>query len=233
MFKLKSRAKEMDNNYKIGTLVTRSPNSLIAEQYRKIRTNIQFSMVDKSIQSFIVTSAGSGAGKSVISANLSSVLALKNKKVLLVDADLRRPTIHKIFGLMNDKGLTNLLTEDQALLDDHIFQDHASGLYILTSGVAPHNPAELLGSNRMKNVIEKMKEMFDVVVFDMPPVLPVTDAQILSTEVDGVIFVIPYGEVSLDDANKAKVSLEKVNANIIGTIINRTKIKSNSDFYLY
>lgn len=235
MLKLKHHYKERKGaeKLKMGTIVTQSPNSVVTEQLRAIRTNIQFSMVDSSIKTLIVTSARAGAGKSTIAANLSSVLASKNKKVLLVDADLRKPTIHRIFGYMNNYGLTTLITEDQDSLSDHIHCDHASGLYVLTSGAIPHNPAELLASNRMKNIIEEMKEEFDLIVFDMPPVLPVTDACILSSEVDGVVFIIPHGEVTIEDASKSKTALEKVNANIIGAILNRTKAKSSDEVYYY
>lgn len=235
MLKLKNQFKDKkgEKKFKMGTVVSRSPNSVVTEQFRAIRTNIQFSMVDSSIKTLIVTSARAGAGKSTIAANLSLVLASKNKKVLLVDADLRKPTIHSIFGYMNNYGLTTVITENQDSLSDHIRCDHASGLYVLTSGAIPHNPAELLASNRMKNIIEQMKKEFDLVVFDMPPVLPVTDACILSSEVDGVVFVIPHGEVTLEDAAKSKTALEKVNANIIGAVLNRTKANSSDELYYY
>lgn len=233
MLNLRIKDKEKESSYQMGTIVSRMPSSLVTEQFRTIRTNIQFSMVDKSIRSFIVTSARSGAGKSTIAANLSTVLVNKNKRVLLVDADLRRPTVHRIFGLLNNQGLTNLLTDEESSLKDYVRCHSESGLHILTSGAIPHNPAELLGSNRMKYIINKMKHEFDIIVFDMPPVLPVTDAQILAAEVDGVVFVVPFGELTNEEALKSKLSLEKVNAKIIGAVINRTKERAKNDFYRY
>lgn len=231
MLKPREKSTTEKNNRQVGTVVTRLPNSVIAEQFRTVRTNIQFSMVAKSIKSFIVTSAKSGSGKTTIAANLAAVLVTKDTRVLLVDADLRRPSVHKVFGLKNNKGLSNLLTDEQSNVSDYTSFDYASSLYIMTSGIIPHNPAELLASTRMTEVVEEMKSTFDFIVFDMPPVLPVSDVQILSTKVDGVIFVVPYGEVTKEEASKSKASLEKVDANVIGAVINRTVPKSQNELY--
>lgn len=238
---LKLKKKNTDNgevakyvtgkDYRMGTIVTRLPHSAVTEQFRTLRTNVEFSMIDKTVKSIIVTSAKSGSGKSTVAANLSAVLVNKNRRVLLVDSDLRRPTVHKIFNYKNDHGLSNLMTDEQGLLNDYVLFDRASGLYVLTSGSTPHNPAEILGSNRMKKMIAEMKKQYDIIVFDAPPVLSVTDAQILSSEVDGILFVIPYGQLSLDEAAKAKAALEKVDANILGAVLNRIEEKLVDDLY--
>lgn len=215
-----------------GLVVLNKPSSVVSEQFRTIRTNIQFSMIDKSMKTIVVTSAGPSSGKSTIAANLAATFASENKKILLVDADLRKPTVHKTFKVRNNDGLTTLLTDSTKSIEDVTFQTQLAGLHILTSGAIPPNPAELLSSNRMNKITEEMGEIFDLIIFDMPPVLAVTDAQILSSKSDGVIFVIPKGEVNKDQVLKSKELLDNVKANVLGAILNRVE-KSDDNYYYY
>lgn len=215
-----------------GLVVINKPSAVVSEQFRTIRTNIQFSMVDTDLKTIAITSAGPSSGKSVIAANLAATFANDNKKVLLVDADLRKPTVHKTFKVKNNEGLTTLLTDKNAHFSDTIFRTHTDGLYILTSGAIPPNPAELLASKRMQEIKADMEEYFDLVIFDLPPVLAVTDAQVMASKVDGTIFVAPKGRVNKDQMIQSRELLNKVNANVLGAILNRVE-KSDDNYYYY
>lgn len=226
------RKKNTKNSERPGLVVVNKPTSVVSEQFRTIRTNIQFSMVDETIRSIVVTSAGPASGKSTVASNLAATFASEDKRILLVDSDLRKPTVHKTFKVRNNDGLTTLLTDKTTDLEEVIYSTHTDGLFILTSGAIPPNPAELLSSNRMEEVKQEMLEHFDMVIFDTPPVLAVTDSQVLSTKVDGVLFVIPQGQANKDELHKSKDMLEKVNANILGAVMNRVN-KSDDNYYYY
>lgn len=213
-----------------GIMIFDSKNSDITEQFRTIQTNIKFTMVDKKLKSLVVTSAGRDAGKSFIAVNLAATFASEEFRVLLVDADLRKPTVHKNFNLQNKKGLTTLLMEDSRGLKDKIYKTEVKGLYVLTSGPIPPNPADILSSNRMSRVQEEAENHFDLVIFDTPPILPVTDALIMASKVDGTVFVIPKAEVTKDELIKSKELLRLAEVNIIGAIFNRTE-EVNGDYY--
>ncbi|HHU64131.1 MAG TPA: CpsD/CapB family tyrosine-protein kinase [Clostridiales bacterium] len=208
------------------------PKSPFVEAYKTLRTNIQFANPDKDIKTIMLTSAGPGEGKSTTVCNLALTIAQSEKKVLVIDADLRRSNVHKIFNLPNLNGLTTLLTDDININAVLSFID-VPNLYVLTSGPKPPNPSELLGSRKMKALLEKMKEEFDMVLIDAPPVLPVADASVLGTIVDGTIMLINYGQVDFDLAVRAKEQLEKVNARIMGVIINNIPSKEDSYYYYY
>ena len=160
-----------------------NPKSIVSEQFRTIRTNINFSLPDGELNTLLVTSASPGDGKSTIAANIAVVFAQEGKRVLLVDADMRKPTVHYTFHMTNTLGLSNLLTR-QAELHEVVRPSETEGLDIITCGPIPPNPAELLGSKTMDTVMEEMKDQYDIVIFDAPPVLSVTDAQILSNKCD-------------------------------------------------
>lgn len=209
-----------------------NPKSPISEQYRTIRTNIEFSQVDADIRTIMVTSTGPGEGKSTTVANLATVFAEQGKQVLLIDADLRKPTVHYTFRMQNTTGLTNILTR-QLTLKEAIFNSKIPNLFILPSGPIPPNPAELLGSRMMKDVLEEIKDEFDIVMFDTPPVLAVTDAQILSNQCDGTILVVSSGRTENEPALKGKELLEKAKANVIGVVLNNKKIKEGNYYYYY
>lgn len=228
MFKNKLK----ENNGERPSLITLTrPSSVIAEQFRTIRTNIQFSMVDQDLKTIVVTSAGPGAGKSTISANLAVTFASQGKKVLLVDADMRKPTVHKTFRLPNHDGLTTLLTENDMQINDIVHRTPTEGLFVCTSGVIPPNPSELLASKRMDRLMNELEMNFDLIIFDMPPVVVVTDAQIMASKVDGTVFVIPKGLANKDMVLKSKDLLDKVHANVIGAIFNRVEISENNYYY--
>lgn len=211
--------------------VTR-PSSVVAEQFRTIRTNIHFSMIDSDLKTLAITSAGPGAGKSTISANLAVTFASEGKRVLLVDTDMRKPTVHKTFKLPNQDGLTTLLTDRTAQTSDIIHTLREEKLYVLTSGTIPPNPAELLSSRRMEQLKLELEGLFDLIIFDLPPVIAVTDAQIMASKTDGTIFVINKGGADKEMVLKAKELLDKVQANVLGAVFNRVETK-NDHYYAY
>lgn len=230
MFKKKLK----ETNGERPSLITLTrPSSVIAEQFRTIRTNIQFSMVDQELKTLAITSAGPGAGKSTIAANLAVTFASQGKKVLLVDADMRKPTVHKTFRLPNHDGLTTLLTEKNIQISNIAHRVPSEGLFIITSGVIPPNPSELLASKRMDYLMNEFEKSFDLIIFDLPPVVAVTDAQVMASKVDGTIFVIPKGLTNKEMVLQSKDLLEKVHANVIGAIFNRVELSGDNYYYYY
>lgn len=207
------------------------PRSPISEQYRTIRTNIQFSSVDGEIKTIMITSPGPGEGKSTTTNNIAVVFAQQGKKVLLVDSDLRKPTVHHSFRIDNTCGLTNILTK-QAKLEEAIFQTDEDHLFVLPSGPIPPNPAELLGSKAMDELLEEVKDLFDVIVFDTPPALAVTDAQVLANKTNGVVMVVSSGKTENDAALKAKELLVNAKAKLLGVVLNKKK-RTESPYYYY
>ncbi len=195
----------------------REPRSPIAEAYRSLRTGVQFSTIDRPESTVIeITSPNPSEGKSITAANLSIVIAQAGLQVLLVDADMRKPTVHKIFGTDNRFGFTDLLrnlrSQDleqtlDSLLKDLVRPTLVEGLSILTSGPIPPNPSELLGSNTHRQLLHSLRGRYDYVVMDSPPVLIVTDAMVLSTQVDGTILVI---DAEATQKNHLKQSAERL-----------------------
>lgn len=211
-------------------IALKNPKSRTAEAYRTLRTNIQFSALDEEIKVIVVTSTGPGEGKSTVMSNLAIVTAQAGQKVLLIDCDLRKPTVYKKLGLSNKAGLTNVLSQGKKI-EECIQLTDLDNFYVLTSGPIPPNPAELLGSKKMKNLIKELSQVFDKVFIDAPPVLAVTDAQILSTMSQGVILVAAYGETDKDGIVKAKELLEKVDAKILGVVLNKVPEVSKEYYY--
>lgn len=211
----------------------KSPSS---EAYRMLRTNIQFVSVDSGIKKILITSACPEEGKSFTVANLAVCMAQSGKSVLVVDADLRKPTQHKFFGVENGEGLSVALTEVQAQNPDfksYIRETDVPGVRVITAGPIPPNPAELLGSKIMKYFIEVISEQFDVVIFDTPPIIAVTDAAILAQVVDGVILVLASGKVYKEHAKRAKELLDQVGAKILGAVLNKVEMKASEYYYNY
>jgi len=215
-------------------LITKlNPKSPISEQYRTLRTNLQFSVVDEELKAVIVTSSDPGAGKSLTAANLAVVYAQQGKKTLIVDADLRKPTVHYTFRLSNIRGLSNLLIRESSL-EEVITETDVPYLDAMTSGPIPPNPSELLGSKRMENLLEKLKEDYDFIIFDTPPALAVTDSKILSTITDGILLVVRSGYTN-KEATEQTVQLFNGNnghGKILGTVLNDRK-KADSNYYYY
>jgi len=208
---------------------TKSP---ISEAFRTLRTNVQFTCVDSETKKIMITSAGPREGKSSTVANLAVSIAQAGKSVLVVDADMRNPTQHKLFGLNNRQGLSGALVDDQGY-QQYIQETAVPGVSVLTGGPIPPNPAELVGSQRMKRFIQQVSEKYDIVLIDTPPVVAVTDAAIIAQEVDGVILVLASGEVNKEYAQRAKILLDKVGAKILGAVLNKADMKTSEYYYYY
>jgi capsular exopolysaccharide synthesis family protein len=208
------------------------PQSQVSESYRTLRTNIQFSSIDRTMKTILITSAQPGEGKSTTAANLSVAYAQEGKKVLIVDADLRKPTIHYYFGKSNRYGLTSAIV-NRNQLDEVILETPVENLFLITSGPIPPNPSELLTSQKMTTILEEMAARFDVIIIDSPPTLAVADAQILATKCDGVVMVISDGKVKRDVARKAIHNLERVQAKILGVVLNNKRFKKSDAMYNY
>ncbi|WLR52991.1 CpsD/CapB family tyrosine-protein kinase [Bacillus tianshenii] len=207
-----------------------SPLSLVAEQYRTLRTNIEFSSIDRELQTLMITSSTPGEGKSTTASNLAVVFAQQEKKVLIIDADLRKPTMHDTFRIENTVGLTNVLTK-QHQAHDAVKQTQIKNLDILTSGPIPPNPAELLGSKGMRETLGHLKEQYDYIIIDTPPVLAVTDAKILANHCDGIMLVVHSGKTEVTAAKRAKEAIINANGNMIGAILNGQKQKKHQYYY--
>ncbi|WP_425414696.1 CpsD/CapB family tyrosine-protein kinase [Peribacillus kribbensis] len=225
-----NKQKKMETQRKLVT--QHDPKSPISEQYRTIRTNIQFSSIDEELQTLIVTSAGPGEGKSTTTANMAVVFAQQGKKVLLVDGDLRKPTVHYTFSFTNTFGLTSVLSK-QISFQEAVKTSQIENLDILPSGPLPPNPAELLSSRSMMELLRIAKEQYDIIIFDTPPVLVVTDAQVMSNMCDGVILVVSSGRTEKDAAVKAKELLTAAKAKIVGVVLNNKEESKTASYYYY
>ncbi|MFQ3563390.1 polysaccharide biosynthesis tyrosine autokinase [Lactococcus paracarnosus] len=223
--------KNIDNNRDIITSI--NPQSPISEQYRTIRTTIDFKMADQGMKSLLVTSSEVSAGKSTTIANLAVTFAQQGKKVLVIDGDLRKPTVDKTFKVQNSVGLTNILMNQYAIQDVLQRTRISENLTVITSGPIPPSPSELLGSNAMKQLLDTVTGYFDVVLLDTPPLSAVTDAQILSSYVEGVVIVVHANQTRKDGLLKAKKLLDQVNANILGVVLHGTEPKDSTSYYYY
>ncbi|WP_317620579.1 CpsD/CapB family tyrosine-protein kinase [Priestia megaterium] len=230
----KSKAQKNDKmlTLKRRLLAHNSPKDPVAEQYRTIRTNIQFSNVDQDIKTIVLTSSGAEEGKSTTSSNLATVYAQQGLNVLLIDADLRKPTSHYTFRLENHIGLTNVLTR-QSTLAQAVQESEIPHLSVLTSGPIPPNPSELLASAQMAELLKEMKKQFDMIIFDTPPILAVADAQILANQVDGTILVVSSGKTEKDAALKSKELLSNAKGKLLGIVLNNRKVEEGNYYYYY
>lgn len=207
--------------YRRQLIVNEKPRSPIAEAYRAFRTNLQYSKIDGELKSILFTSSGPGEGKSITAANTATALAQGGAKVIILDCDLRRPVQHLIFGRVAT-GITNILAGN-GTIQDYLKDTDITNLKLLSSGPIPPNPAELLSSNRMKEMLIALRTQADYLIIDTPPVLPVTDTCVLASKVDGIVLVLGAGVVHPEAAQKTRIALEQVNGSILGVMVNRVK----------
>lgn len=212
-------------------VLEKQPKSVEAESYRILRTNIMYSSFDKKIKRILVTSSEPGEGKSTTSGNLALAFAQDEKKVILIDCDLRKPSLHKKFRISNNRGLSDVIIDRDKL--NKCIQKRTEYLDILTAGKIPPNPSEMLGSQAMSSLLDELSNVYDVIILDSPPVLAVTDAQILSTKVDGTVLVVRAEKTKKDTVLAAKGVLDKVNANILGTVLNGGDKNKDNYYYYY
>lgn len=230
MLKKNKKNNKVDKERKL--ITHQYPKSTISEQYRMIRSNIMFSSIDKEIKKIVVTSAAPSAGKSTTAANIAVTYAQAGKNVLLIDGDLRKPTVQYTFETKNVFGLSNLLT-DQIKLDKAVQNTQIENLSIMTSGPIPPNPSELLSSNKFNSLLGNLSDYFEMIIIDTPPVLAVTDAVIMSTLVDGTIIVTNVETNNRHHLAKAKEVLLKSDAQILGVVLNNVQKSSKDDYYYY
>lgn len=229
-------AKEKDNE---GTelVALTAPRSAAAEAYRTLRTNIQFASPDSPVHSMLATSTSPEDGKSTTIANLAITFAASGSPTILVDADLRRPHLHKLLGLPNEAGLTSLVAEmakrkEGEMPELPLQETKVPNLRVLTSGPTPPNPAEILASQRMAEILQMLKGNAEYVLIDTPPIIAVTDAAVLAPRVDGVLLIVNAGKTRRDLAVKARDMLKQVNANLLGVVLNNAKVdKSAYEYY--
>jgi non-specific protein-tyrosine kinase len=195
------------------------PRSAAAEAFRTLRTNLMFSSLEKPISTLLITSPAQGEGKSLLLANLAVAFAQSGNSTILVDCDLRKPSQHDLWGVPNERGLTTMLLEDSALATPPLVESSVPNLQVLPSGVLPPNPADVLSSQRMNEVIGLLKARAHYVLFDGPPVLAATDAALLGSKLDGVLLVIRAGHTRREHAVRARQSLERVHVRIVGAVL--------------
>ena len=225
---------QMSNSPKPGKkyfVVEDDPKAVAAESYRTLKTNIQYSSFDEKHRVMVVTSSTPGEGKSTTTGNLALALAEGEAKVILIDCDMRKPTVHKKFHISNEKGLSDVLIGKVDIME--AAHKYNKNLLVLTAGKIPPNPSEMLGSKTMKELLDRLKEVVDYIILDTPPVQAVADAQILSTRADGTLLVIRAGETKKEATENAINLLNKVNANVIGGILNGAEDRKNKTYYYY
>jgi len=213
-------------------IVFKKPRSTSAEAFRSVRTNLLLSSADQKPGVILITSPGPFEGKSLITINLSLILAQTGERVLLVDGDMRKPRVHKAFGLDDSKGLSTLLT-GHSDIKEVIFESVIPNIYLLPAGPKPPNPAELLGSEKMGEVIRELRKKFEFIIIDSPPLIAVTDAAVLSTLVDGVVLILKAGQTTKELAKRAAKTLKDVNAKIVGAILNDVDLERDRYYYYY
>ncbi len=220
-----------DNSMDPGLVALESPKSMITETYRVLRTNMGFAGIEQPFKTVLVTSALAMEGKSTTVANLAVVTAQAGNKVILVDCDLRRPCIHKLFQISNEMGFTSCIINE--IEPERVAHSLSMlNLHVLTSGPIPPNPAEILNSMRTRNMWSDLKERYDYVFIDSPPILSVTDGAIIASQTDASALVVHAGKTRKEVAAQAKDRLQQANARIIGVVLNQTK-PNDQDYYYY
>lgn len=213
-------------------IVAHSPKSPAAEAYRDLRTNISYLSPDEPLTRIAVTSSGPREGKSLTVANLAISMAQNNQQVIIIDADLRKPMQHKFYDLPNFEGLSSILTGELDF-EAGLKETGIDNLQLISTGHVPPNPAELLGSDKMSEVIKQAEAEADLVLVDTPPAIAVTDAAVLANKLDGILLVVASHETEQEMLARAKEKLEKAQANIIGTVLNKHPVNSDGYGYYY
>jgi capsular exopolysaccharide synthesis family protein len=209
--------------------ISRQPRSPVSEAFRSLRTNLEFSAVEKPISTILVTSPGPSEGKTTVAVNLAAIFSQAKNRVVLIDADMRRPHVHHLLGMSNREGLSDLFLNPSQTNNVGRSRDDLPHLLVITSGSLPPNPAELLGSEKMSRILKQMRQNVDVVIIDTPPSL-VADAQILATKVDAVLFVIQPGVTRVETAKASLDMFKRSGARVVGVVLNRIP-RSRSDYY--
>lgn len=210
-----------------------NPASFIAESYRSLRANIEFSSFDQELKTIAVTSARPLEGKTTTAVNMAAAFAQAKKNVVLIDANFRKPTIHDIFSKQNRGGLSNIIAK-QYSVHEMVQETHIDNLSVITSGPVPPNPSEMLSSNNFKEMLDELKENYSVIIIDTPPALTVTDAQVVAAQCDGVLLVVHAGKAKRDAVVKVKEHLEHARARLLGVVLNnakRNKRNKQEEFY--
>lgn len=211
-------------------ITIQDPRSPVSEAYRTLRTNLSFYSLDRPLRSLVVTSPAAGEGKSTVAANLAVTMAQSGRRTILVDCDLRRPTLHELFDLPAEPGFTNLVLEQVS--EPPLQPTGVENLWLLAGGPKPPNPADLLGAERVDHIIALLSSKADIVLFDAPPVVAVTDAAILGAKVDGILLVIQAGKTRRDHSERAKELLDKAKVRIVGvTLTNAPKDSAIGEYY--
>ena len=213
--------------------VVASSHSMASEAFRVLRTNLRFAGVDRPLQTILITSPAPSEGKSLTVANLGAALAQAGERVILVDADLHRPRLHRVFGLRNNRGITSALLEEHPNLDGLLQDTTVPGLQVLTSGPLPPNASELLGSAHMRELLSQLSRQADVLLLDSPPATALADAAVLATQTDGVLLVLDAGNTRREAARRASEALGRVNARVVGAILNRLPTSGGGYYYYY
>lgn len=231
----KNRQEKLIQEQKLGApLITyMMPQSVQAEQIRTIRTNVEFAQVDRQLKSLLVTSSIPAEGKSTVSVNLALAMGQTDKRVLLVDADLRKPIINRTFRISNEQGLTSLLVNNDLQFNQVVQKSSDLNLYIMPSGPIPPNPSELLGSAKMASLIKELENHFDLIIYDVPPMNAVTDAQIMASRTDGVLLVVRNGYVRREEVRTSVDRLKTVDANVLGYVMNGVSADDSKYSYGY
>jgi capsular exopolysaccharide synthesis family protein len=228
------RKKERARDYSNSLFIRDDPRSTVSEAFRTLRTNLKFyGSGDNPIQSILITSSLPVEGKSILLSNLALTIAQNGEKVIICDCDLRRPVINKIFKGKNHQGLTNVLVGDKQISEVINTNNLHPNLSYISSGPIPPNPYELLGSQKMGEVIKQLKDNADMVLFDSPPIVGFADGLLLANQVDGVLLIIELKKVHREAAKQAKSQLEKSKAKILGVVLNKIDLKRDSYYYNY
>lgn len=209
-----------------------NPKSPISEQYRTLRTNLEFTSLGSKLQTILITSTSTGEGKSTTASNLAVVYSQLGKRVLLIDCDMRRPTVHQIFRLDARNGLSNVLAK-RTSVEVAIQATQLEHLFVMSAGVIPPNPSELLASPIFHELLDQVKEQFDIVLLDAPPVMQVADSRIIAPEADGLILVLSCDSSDRDEVIKAKDQLQMTGTRILGLVLNRREAHHDKNRYYY